>query len=66
MRLIRVESALTLFPVAQYLTVAAYFRGKVSMREVEDSMMSVQQKNAAYFVGPSPPALPALQWPVLT
>lgn len=34
----------------RYLTVAAYFRGKVSMREVEDSMMSVQQKNAAYFV----------------
>ncbi|KAK4695282.1 tubulin beta, partial [Phenoliferia sp. Uapishka_3] len=34
----------------RYLTVAAYFRGKVSMREVEDSMMSVQQKNSAYFV----------------
>ncbi|SCV67949.1 BQ2448_70 [Microbotryum intermedium] len=34
----------------RYLTVAAYFRGKVSMREVEDSMLSVQQKNSAYFV----------------
>ncbi|ORY85308.1 beta tubulin [Leucosporidium creatinivorum] len=34
----------------RYLTVAAYFRGKVSMREVEDSMMAVQQKNSAYFV----------------
>ncbi|KAK4050451.1 Tubulin beta chain (Beta tubulin) [Microbotryomycetes sp. JL201] len=35
----------------RYLTVAAYFRGKVSMREVEDSMFSVQQKNSQYFVG---------------
>jgi tubulin beta len=34
----------------RYLTVAAYFRGKVSMREVEESMMSMQQKNSAYFV----------------
>jgi len=34
----------------RYLTVAAYFRGKVSMREVEDSMRSVQQKNADHFV----------------
>ncbi|KDE06900.1 tubulin beta chain [Microbotryum lychnidis-dioicae p1A1 Lamole] len=34
----------------RYLTVAAYFRGKVSMREVEDSMLAVQQKNSAYFV----------------
>ncbi|KAM0793693.1 Tubulin beta-1 chain, variant 3 [Microbotryomycetes sp. NB124-2] len=34
----------------RYLTVAAYFRGKVAMREVEDSMFSVQQKNSQYFV----------------
>ncbi|KAM0752419.1 beta-tubulin [Meredithblackwellia eburnea MCA 4105] len=34
----------------RYLTVAAYFRGKVSMREVEDSMLAVQQKNSAHFV----------------
>ncbi|KAK4702124.1 tubulin beta, partial [Phenoliferia sp. Uapishka_3] len=34
----------------RYLTVAAYFRGKVSMKEVEENMMSVQQKNSAYFV----------------
>lgn len=27
------------------------------MREVEDSMMSVQQKNSAYFVGASPAPL---------
>ena len=40
-------------PFSQYLTVAAYFRGKVSMKEVEDNMASVQQKNSAYFVGAS-------------
>ncbi|KAK4054892.1 hypothetical protein OIV83_000816 [Microbotryomycetes sp. JL201] len=34
----------------RYLTVAAYFRGKVAMKEVEDSMLSVQQKNSQYFV----------------
>jgi tubulin beta len=34
----------------RYLTVAAIFRGKMSMREVDDQMMSVQNKNAAYFV----------------
>jgi tubulin beta len=34
----------------RYLTVAAYFRGKVSMKEVEDQMQSTQSKNANYFV----------------
>jgi tubulin beta len=34
----------------RYLTVAAYFRGKVSMREVEENMQSVQVKNSDYFV----------------
>ncbi|GJN91504.1 hypothetical protein Rhopal_004527-T1 [Rhodotorula paludigena] len=34
----------------RYLTVAAYFRGAVSMREVDENMLSVQQKNADYFV----------------
>ncbi|KAH8920531.1 tubulin beta chain [Atractiella rhizophila] len=34
----------------RYLTVGAYFRGKVSMKEVEDSMLAVQSKNSAYFV----------------
>ncbi|KDN40529.1 tubulin beta chain [Tilletiaria anomala UBC 951] len=34
----------------RYLTVAAYFRGKVSMKEVEDQMQATQAKNAAYFV----------------
>ncbi|GAA6004473.1 hypothetical protein JCM10207_000742 [Rhodosporidiobolus poonsookiae] len=34
----------------RYLTVAAYFRGKVSMREVEENMQSVQTKNSDYFV----------------
>uniref|UniRef100_A0AC35UDB5 Tubulin beta chain n=1 Tax=Rhabditophanes sp. KR3021 TaxID=114890 RepID=A0AC35UDB5_9BILA len=34
----------------RYLTVAAMFRGKMSMREVDDQMMTIQQKNAPYFV----------------
>ncbi|GAA5858247.1 hypothetical protein JCM8547_004618, partial [Rhodosporidiobolus lusitaniae] len=36
--------------MGRYLTVAAYFRGKVSMREVEDQMLAVQTKNSDYFV----------------
>lgn len=34
----------------RYLTVAAYFRGAVSMKEVEEQMRSVQTKNTSYFV----------------
>ncbi|GAA5872315.1 hypothetical protein JCM8115_003683 [Rhodotorula mucilaginosa] len=34
----------------RYLTVAALWRGKVSLRDVDDSMLQVQQKNADYFV----------------
>ncbi|KAF7328967.1 Tubulin beta chain [Mycena venus] len=34
----------------RYLTVAAVFRGKVAMKEVEEQMQNVQSKNTAYFV----------------
>ncbi|KAG4302836.1 hypothetical protein PCK1_000779 [Pneumocystis canis] len=34
----------------RYLTVAAIFRGRISMKEVEDQMHNVQQKNSSYFV----------------
>jgi tubulin beta len=34
----------------KYLTVAAMFRGRVSMKEVDENMLSVQNKNSAYFV----------------
>ena len=34
----------------RYLTIAAIFRGKVSMKEVEEQMQNVQNKNSAYFV----------------
>lgn len=34
----------------RYLTVAAIFRGKMSMKEVEDQMYNIQSKNSAYFV----------------
>ncbi|KAJ1649386.1 Tubulin beta-4B chain [Dispira simplex] len=34
----------------RYLAVAAYYRGRVSQREVEDQMIQVQTKNSSYFV----------------
>ncbi|KAI6243787.1 Tubulin beta chain [Aphelenchoides fujianensis] len=34
----------------RYLTAAAIFRGQMAMREVDDQMQSVQQKNATFFV----------------
>ncbi|KAJ7357862.1 hypothetical protein OS493_022680 [Desmophyllum pertusum] len=34
----------------RYLTVAAIFRGKMSMKEVDEQMLNVQNKNSAYFV----------------
>lgn len=38
------------FRNGRYLTCSAIFRGKVSMKEVEDQMQKVQQKNSAYFI----------------
>lgn len=34
----------------RYLTVAAIFRGSISMKEVDEHMLQVQQKNAANFI----------------
>uniref|UniRef100_V5H6X0 Putative the tubulin superfamily includes five distinct family n=1 Tax=Ixodes ricinus TaxID=34613 RepID=V5H6X0_IXORI len=34
----------------RYLTVAAIFRGGLSMREVDEQMLNVQNKNSSYFV----------------
>jgi len=34
----------------RYLTAAAMFRGKVSMKDVDDQMQAVQTKNSNYFV----------------
>jgi len=34
----------------RYLTAAVMFRGRVSMKEVEEQMLSVQTKNSSYFV----------------
>jgi tubulin beta len=34
----------------RYLTVSAIFRGRCSMKEVEDQMLAVQTKNSSYFV----------------
>src|SRR2546421_6031122 len=38
------------FRNGRYLTCCALFRGKVSMKEVEDQMRNVQNKNQSYFV----------------
>ncbi|KAG7164652.1 Tubulin beta-1 chain-like 7 [Homarus americanus] len=34
----------------RYLTVAAVFRGKMSMKEVDEQMYNIQSKNSSYFV----------------
>ena len=34
----------------RYLTVAAVFRGRMSMKEVDEYMAAVQKKNSSYFV----------------
>ncbi|XP_035487616.1 tubulin beta chain [Scophthalmus maximus] len=34
----------------RYLTVAAIFRGRMSTKEVDEQMLSIQQKNSEYFV----------------
>ena len=34
----------------RYLTVAAIFRGKMSMKEVEEQMLNIHNKNSSYFV----------------
>ncbi|GLH08961.1 Tubulin beta-1 chain [Gryllus bimaculatus] len=34
----------------RYLTVAAVFRGRMSMKEVDDQVMNMQNKNSVYFV----------------
>lgn len=34
----------------RYLTVAAIFRGKISMKEIDEQMLHIQNKNSSYFV----------------
>ncbi|PVD34147.1 hypothetical protein C0Q70_05410 [Pomacea canaliculata] len=34
----------------RYLTVSALFRGRMSMKEVDEQMLNVQNKNSSYFV----------------
>jgi tubulin beta len=34
----------------RYLTVAAVFRGRMSMKEVDEQMLNVQNKNSSYFM----------------
>ncbi|XP_012922348.1 tubulin beta chain-like [Heterocephalus glaber] len=35
---------------SRYLTVAVVFRGRMSMKEVDEQMLNVQNKNSSYFV----------------
>uniref|UniRef100_A0A2K5BZX3 Tubulin beta chain n=1 Tax=Aotus nancymaae TaxID=37293 RepID=A0A2K5BZX3_AOTNA len=35
---------------SRYLTMAAVFRGQMSMKEVDEQMLNVQNKNSSYFV----------------
>lgn len=34
----------------RYLTVAGIFRGRISMRDVDEQMLSIQSKNSSFFV----------------
>ncbi|XP_060049353.1 tubulin beta chain-like [Erinaceus europaeus] len=34
----------------RYLTVVAVFRGRMSMKEVDEQMLNIQNKNSSYFV----------------
>lgn len=34
----------------RYLTVAAIFRGRMSMKEIDEQMLAIQNKNSSYFV----------------
>ena len=36
--------------VFSYLTVATMFRGRMSMKEVDEQMLNIQNKNSSYFV----------------
>lgn len=38
----------------RYLTVAAVFRGRMSMKEVDEQMLNVQNKNSSYLGGMDP------------
>ena len=34
----------------RYLTVAVVFRGRMSMKEVDEQLLNIQNKNSSYFV----------------
>ena len=38
------------FRLGRFLTVAAVIRGRVSMKEIEEQMMGIQNQNSDYFV----------------
>uniref|UniRef100_A0A8C2SLJ7 Tubulin/FtsZ 2-layer sandwich domain-containing protein n=1 Tax=Capra hircus TaxID=9925 RepID=A0A8C2SLJ7_CAPHI len=46
----------------RYLTVATVFRGRMSMKEVDEQMLAIQSKNSSYFVEPSCTGTRARAW----
>ena len=38
------------FRLGRFLTIAAVFRGRLSMKEIEEQMMGIQNQNSEYFV----------------
>lgn len=49
----------------KYLTACTIFRGKVAMREVDEQMQNVQDKNKEYFVEWIPNNVQVAHWYVL-
>ena len=41
------SKSLKFWPLLRYLTVAAIFRGRMSMKEVDEQMLNIQNKNSA-------------------
>ena len=39
-----------IYGIFSYLTVATMFRGRMSMKEVDEQMLNIQNKNSSYFV----------------
>lgn len=44
----------------RYLTVGCVFRGRMSMKEVDEQMLNVQNKNSSYVTLLHPPTLPPM------
>nr|CAH7723951.1 unnamed protein product [Callosobruchus chinensis] len=50
----------------RYLTVAAVFRGRMSMKEVDEQMLNIQNKNSSYFVEWIPNNVKTAFWEIIS